>query len=404
MKKSILFVDDERSVLQGLQRSLRGQRKEWEMVFVDGGTEALKMVNEKNFDAIVTDMRMPGINGAELLGVLAADRPELVRIILSGHSDEELIMQSAGTAHQFLTKPCDVDTLKETLNRAFALKRFLGNGQLHFLVTGMTSLPSIPKTYQEIMTKLRSPETSLYEIGEIIGKDPAMTAKILQLVNSAFFGLGRHISDSKEAATLLGLDVLKALVLSVGIFSQFDQQRVKDTIFSIESLLDHSLVVARLAQRIAQAEGADKAVADDCFLAGILHDIGILILEQNFSEDYVKVRALAKDQDMALCLAEQEVYGTTHGAVGAYLLGLWALPNSVVEAVAFHHQPGLSSGNCFCPLSAVHVADVLIHQTGLSGGIFPKEAKEVDREFLARVGGLDRLNTWERLQPEENEA
>lgn len=401
MKKFILFVDDEPSVLQGLQRSLRGKRNEWDMEFVDSGDQALKRINEKKFDVIVTDMLMPAMNGAELLEKVAADHPELVRIILSGHSDEEMIIRSAGTAHQFLAKPCDANTLKDTLNRAFALKSFLNEDKLRAFVTGMTTLPSIPQTYQKIMNMLASREASLYEIGDLISTDPAMTAKILQLVNSAFFGLGRHISDSKEAAALLGLDVLKALVLSVGIFSQFDQQKVKDAVFSLDALLNHSLMVARLAERIAQAEGVGKAMADDCFLAGILHDIGILILEQNFSEDYVKVRALVEEQGMELCLAEQQVLGTTHGAVGAYLLGLWSLANPVVEAVAFHHQPILSSSEQFSPLSAVHVADVLVHQTGLTGSMFPPEARSVDREFLSRIGMLERLEDWEKLQDQE---
>ena len=185
-----------------------------------------------------------------------------------------------------------------------------------------------------------------------------MTLKILQLVNSAFFGLGRHISDCKEAATIIGLDALRTLVLSIGIFSQFDQKRIKDKVFSIESLLHHSLAVAGLAKRIAQVEGADKTVADDCFLAGMLHDIGILILEQNFSEDYVKIRSLITEQGMELNRAEHTAFDTTHDAVGGYLLGLWGLPNSVVEAVAFQHHPGLSVCEQFSALGAVHVADI----------------------------------------------
>ena len=395
MKQSILFVDDEQSILKGLQRSLRGQRKEWDMVFVDSAEAALKIVNKKNFDAIVSDMRMPGMDGAQLLQILAADHPELVRIILSGHSDEEMIMQSIGTAHQFLTKPCDTNVLKDTLNRTLALRGLLDNERLHSFVTGISSLPSIPQTYQKIMDTLHSADASLQEVGEIISTDPAMTAKILQLVNSAFFGLGRQISNSKEATTLIGLDAIKALALSIGIFSQFDKQQNGDTVFSIDTLLNHALAVARLAERIAQAEGADKTVTDNCFLAGMLHETGILILEDNFSEDYDKVRELSKSQDISLCQAEQKIFGATHAAVGAYLLGLWSINNTVVEAVAFHHQPELSGCTGFSPLVALHAADILMECEFIDNT--KTDAYENLIAFLKEIGLEERLETWKSL-------
>ncbi len=404
MKKSILFVDDEQSVLQGLKRSLRGQRKEWDMVFSNDGKEALNLANEIKFDAIVTDMRMPEMDGAQLLEILATDHPESIRIILSGHSDEAMILRSTETAHQFLTKPCDAATLKDTLIRAFELKNFLGDGKLQSLMNGLMHLPSLPQAYLEITNKLSSSKVSVQEIGETISTDPAMTAKILQMVNSAFFGLGRHVSDTKEAVTLLGLDTLKALVFTVGVFSQFDKNRNKDNDFSIDALLNHSLAVARLAERIAQAEGVGKAMSDDCFLAGILHHIGLLILEQNRSEDYAKVRSLVREQGMTPGLAEHEIFGATQEAIGAYLLGLWALPDRVVEAVAFHHHPALSHCQQFSPLTAVHVADALVGRSKLCEGVFPSDAMDVDHEFLSQAGLSDRLETWIKLQDEETEA
>jgi putative nucleotidyltransferase with HDIG domain len=404
-KKSILFVDDEQSVLSGLQRSLRGQRKEWDMEFRNSAKEALEAIAETHFDALVTDMRMPGMDGAQLLGQVAKEHPETIRIILSGHSDEEMIVRSAGVAHQFITKPCEAENLKATLDRAFALYGFLGDSKLLALITGLQRLPSIPTAYQQIMEKLQSPNASLWDIGEVVSKDPAMTAKILQLVNSAFFGLGRRVSDTREAASFIGIDALKALVLSIGVFSQFEQKGIKDDAFSIEALLRHSLAVANLSERIAKAEEVEKPVRDDCFLAGMLHDIGILILEQNLSEEYAKVRALVTEQGKDLSEAETEVFGTTHGAVGAYLLGLWALPSAVVEAVAFHHHPGLLSCDGFCPLAVVHVANILLHQSRTADNTSPFEAKNMDREFLQKCGMADRLESWrELLQETEDEA
>lgn len=402
MNKRILFVDDEQSVLSGLKRSLHSHNKVWDMTFALGGQAALDLSKEAHFDAIVTDLRMPGIDGLKVMKAFAEHHPEIIRIILSGHSDEKMIMKLTGLAHQFLAKPCDSQVLINALTRTFALRDILGNESLESLVASMKSLPSIPEVYQDIMNQLTSPDSNLQAIGKTVHQDPAMTAKILQLVNSAFFGLGHHISDTGEAITILGLDVIKALVLSIGIFSQFDEKNLKDKDFSIENLWQHSLNVAELAKRIAIAENAEKQMVKDCFLAGMVHEIGFLILEDNFSEEYLKIRELSNTQDIPLYQAEHEIFGSSHGAVGAYLLGLWSMSNEVVEAVAFHHHPALSGCSTFSPLIAVHVAD-LLEQDGCIENIKTDETKEA-WTFLQDIGFGERLETWKSLHNKENQT
>jgi HD-like signal output (HDOD) protein/CheY-like chemotaxis protein len=401
MKKKVLFVDDEPALLQGLRRSLREKRNEWDMYFVESGAAALDLLAQSEFDAVISDMRMPGMNGAELLTAVARDHPGLIRMILSGHSDEELIIKVADTAHQFLTKPCEASRIIGTLQRAFDLNAFLGNGKLLEFINGLKHIPSMPLTYQAIIDALKSPTASLHDIGNVIHDDPAMAAKVLQLVNSAFFGLGRRITDCREAATIIGLDTLKSLVLSVGIFSQYEQLAVKDRDFSADELLNESLLVAKLAERIALAEGMPKAMADDCFMAGILHDIGLLVLEQNLSEDYVLARKIAMENKLDLSAAEMEVFGANHSAIGAYIIGLWGLPNSVVEAVAFHHTPSESASDTFCPLAAVHAADVLLQS---AGKICCENLTRHDTEFLDRFNINEKLSTWKNLLPAEGTA
>ena len=400
MNKRILFVDDEQSVLSGLKRSLHSQKKVWDMTFAIGGQAALDLAEETHFDAIVSDLRMPGIDGLKVVEAFAEHHPEVIRIILSGHSDEQMIMKLTGLAHQFLAKPCDSQVLINTLTRTFALKDILGNKSLQTLVASMKSLPSIPVVYQDIMNQLKSPDCNLQAIGKTVHQDPAMSAKILQLVNSAFFGLGHHISDTEEAVTQLGLDVIKSLVLSIGIFSQFDEKNLKDKEFSIEKLWKHSLDVAELSKRIAIAERAGKKMVDNCFFAGLVHEIGILILENNFSEDYQKVRELSNTQDISLNQAEQKIFGATHGAVGAYLLGLWSMSDEVVEAVAFHEQPVLSGCTNFSPLIAVHVADML-EQRGFIDAVKASESEGV-LAFLETIGLSEKLETWKSLRNKEN--
>lgn len=395
MKKRILFVDDEQSLLDGLRRSLRSQRREWDMSFVQSGQEALDLMERQHFDAVVTDMRMPVMDGVQLLVELVHRHPETVRFILSGQSEDELTIKSVGTAHQYLSKPCDTNALMTSLARAFSLRELLAGEPLQAIVSSTSSLPSLPAVYNEIIQHLQSPAASVREVGEIIAKDPASSAKVLQLVNSAFFGLGRQISSPGDAATLLGLDTLKALVLTVGVFSQFklNQAGTKDD--SIEAIFSRSLAIGILAKQIAMAEGAEKAVCDESFLAGLLHDIGKLILLQNLPEKYAQMLTMVEQEGVETYVAEQKILGATHGAIGAYLLALWGFADSVIEAVAYHHQPTLSHMGEFSPLTAIHAA------CGMkcidAGQPQSQGISTIDLDYLQQAGVGDHLLVWQAL-------
>lgn len=187
--REILFVDDESNVLDGLRRMLRPMRRDWSMNFVDSGEAALEHISHEGCDVIVSDMRMPGMDGVELLGTVGQECPKAVRIALSGHAEMEMLLESVCAAHQYLAKPCDDETLKATIERACALRDLLSDERLTGLVTQLDSLPSLPTLYTEVTEELARSDSSLARAGEIIGKDVAMSAKVLQLVNSAFFGL-----------------------------------------------------------------------------------------------------------------------------------------------------------------------------------------------------------------------
>lgn len=393
--RRVLFVDDEPRILEGLQRMLRSMRDEWEMEFAIGGPAALELLDTRPFDVIVTDMRMPVMDGAQLLAQVRGSHPQIVRIVLSGHSDQEMILSSVGPAHQYLSKPCDPELLKETVSRACTLRDLLTNEKLTLLVSQMQSLPSLPSLYMEVMKQLELPDPSIKKIGAIVSKDPGMTAKILQMVNSAFFGLRRHISNPADAVGLLGLDIVKALVLSVHVFSQFSPTRIPG--FSLEDLWEHNMAVATLAKQIARAEKQPPQVVDDSFTAGLLHECGKLVLAARLPTEYGEMLTLAGTEQLPMAEAERRVFGATYQEVGAYLLGLWGLPDSIVEAVAFHQSPSQSPRNAFSPLTAVHVADFL---SGESNRASARNAEnvEVDLVYLARLGLKDRMDSWKALR------
>ena len=392
----ILFIDDEPNVLDGLRRMLRPMRKEWEMTFAPGGEEALAALAEKHFDVVVSDMRMPGMDGAQLLSEVKRRYPQIVRIVLSGHSEQEMVLRSIGPAHQYLAKPCDPERLRDVITRACALRDLLVEDSLRKLVSQMSTIPSLPQTYTEIIEELQSPDASIKRIGQIVSKDVGMTAKVLQLVNSAFFGLRHHVSDPSQAASFLGVDTLKALVLSVHIFAQLDSAKIER--FCLDTLWNHSVATGALAKRIAAAGDCTGQFCDDALIAGLLHDAGKIVIVANLPERYSGVLASAEDEGLELWEAEQQILTNMHAEVGAYLLGLWGLPDPIVEAVAFHHHPNKSAGTGFTPLIAVHAANAIDHEHDPTWE--GRETNRLDTEYLARFGLADRLPAWRDLHAE----
>ena len=256
MKRRILFVDDEKNILDGLRRMLWQMRADWEMVFVQSGALALEALAKSPFDVVVTDMRMPEMDGAELLTIVRNEYPDAVRIVLSGYAEKKMTMKAFRMAHQYLVKPSDADTFKRVIGRACMLRDLLVNENLKRLVSRVESLPSVPMLYARIIELLDQPDTSAKEIGKVISEDLGMTAKILQMVNSAFFGLPRCFTDISHAVVYLGSDTIKSLALFGGMFSSFDPKN--QSRFDAEALFFHSQRVSGIARKIAKLERMEK--------------------------------------------------------------------------------------------------------------------------------------------------
>ena len=396
--KKVLFVDDEPNVLQGLRRMLRPMQSEWDMQFVDSPNAAMEHIRADSFDVVVTDMRMPGMDGAQLLDQVRKADPRIARIILSGQTGLEAAVRSAGTAHQFLAKPCDADTLKDTVQRTCQLRSLLGNPELLAVVAGLETLPSVPEIYAELTEELGSDDVSLQRVGDIVRKDVAMTAKILQLVNSAFFGLPRKVQSVEDAVMLLGTDIIRGLVLSNAAFGSFKSECEG---FSIEALWQHSLMVGALARDIAKLESASKATIDEALIAGMLHDVGQLVLAASIPQKYEDARSLAISTGVPLFEAENTLIGCSHGEIGAYLMGLWGLPDGVIEAIAYHHQPTVCPVAQMTPLVAVHVANSLVH---CCTEMKAATDSELSTEVVSAIGCDLRVEEWTRLAQESIES
>jgi putative nucleotidyltransferase with HDIG domain len=383
------------------------------MEFAASGEEALTFMAKSPFDAVVSDMRMPEMNGVELLGIITERYPETVCIIHSELSDKETVLRSVKSTYQFLMKPSNAETLKYTVERVCKLQDLLRSETLRNMIAGIRRLPTLPQLYNLIVAEMQSKEPSLKKVGHIISQDVSMSAKILQLVNSNFYGLPLKIADPQQAAVYLGVDTLKSLVLSIDVFSSFTEDAELRG-FSLAEMWKHSLMTSRLARDIARAVTSDGKAAEEAMIAGILHDIGKLILLKAPMQ-YEKVEDFIEKSGCSRVEAEYAVMKTSHAELGAYLLGLWGIPDNVVEAVAFHHNPsklledifvtqGKSSNKGieletvkkqltgFAIVTAVHVANALMMQEVSSSRAttFPY----IDIRYLGKLNVTDKLPKW----------
>ncbi|MFQ5965179.1 MAG: HDOD domain-containing protein [Candidatus Scalinduaceae bacterium] len=376
--RKILFADDDQNVLKEFKKTLRPMCHEWEMEFAVSGEEALEFMSKTSFDVVLSDIRMTSKEGIKIPDIVMERYPETVRIILSGHSDRERVLRSVKSTHQFLIKPCDIEKIKYTIERTCKLRDLLGNETLRKIAAGIKDLPSLPTLYGMIVKEMKSPDASLKKVGYIIAQDVSMSAKILQLVNSAFYGLPRKIADPQQAAIYLGIETLKALVLSAHVFSSFTEE-AESLGFSMSEMWRHSMMVSRLAKEIARVESNDKKVVEDALIAGMLHDIGKLILLKT-PEIFGQVNEFMEKNGCSFVEAEYAVMKTSHAELGAYMLGLWGIPDSIVEIIAFHHNPLNLLNGIFVNLN--ESSNKVVDELKLNNGILkPVSIKKYLTEF-----------------------
>jgi HD-like signal output (HDOD) protein/CheY-like chemotaxis protein len=391
--KYILFVDDDPNVLESFQEMLASRQNVWKMDFASNARQAFELMSHQTYNTIVVDMHMPGISGYDLLEWARQYFPQITRIAITGHIDSETSYQAIAASHQFLAKPIRSKVLLSTLDRASVLQELLWRDDIKRLISQLKTLPSLPLLYLEIFKELQSQHSTAKSVGQIIAKDPGMSTKILQVVNSAFMGLSSHVNDPSQATTLLGIETIRDLAVTIHVFSQFSP--VIQEKLGISSLWEHSINVGTLARAIARFEGAKKEVVECSFTAGLLHDLGKLILAENLPMQYYSALGLSARKNIELYQAESEIFGATHPQVGAYLTGLWGLPQMITIALAYHHNPAESCESVFNPTLAVHVANVLEHETNPRrwGKVPPK----LDMEYITAIKMDSHLPDWRNL-------
>lgn len=353
----VMFVDDEIKVLAGIERAVIMQDIPWECRFANSGHEALTMLEEMPADVIVSDMRMPLMDGAELLAQVRNRWPGTTRIVLSGYSEPEATMRMVDVAHRFVSKPCDSATLLSMVGSALSLRDILADPAVLSMVGQIKQLPPAPSVLTEICRLIANPEGNSRHIAQLLGSDPALCAKIMQLANSAWFNRGSQIHDIGSAISHLGLEQVKLLVLT----SQFSADAKTDAF--VDNLQRTALIASALAAQIANQPGPESTAA-------LLANIALLIPEfRSAGTD-----TLSGQNDNPL-----------RASVGAYLLALWGLPMDIVEAVAEHIHPSNYTTKTFGMVGIVHVAVTLANNGVL------------DKNYLEHTGVLDKLPEWQEM-------
>jgi len=394
-KKHILFVDDTENVISGIQRQLRPYRDQWQLFFACSGAEALEIMAQQPIDLIVSDMMMPEMCGDELLKRVSEQYPGAVRMILSGYANEDSLKSGLEVAHQYLSKPCSAEMLREAISQIFKIQACVSNPRIAAEVGDANQLPSLPKIYQELNAAMTNENTTSRDIAEIFARDMVLSAKLLQLVNSPYFGLNRVVSSLTDAINLIGLKKLNNLVLSVHVKTAFPVSNPEMQRY-MEYLWQDAGRVAELARLIALSENQQGDRPDQAYLGGLLHNMGLLIFLSSGGDKLKTLMDRVKNTDTPIPELETAIFGFTRSEAAAYVLSLWKIPPRIIEAILLQNNPGDSDYDGVNALTAVHVAACLLK---------PSVMKDYDRLFemtldsgyLQRLDKLQRLPDWQAL-------
>jgi HD-like signal output (HDOD) protein len=376
-KKQILYVGELLAGRDQLQRHSGSNA----LHFAPDAREALdRMGEEPRIDAIVCHAGVRGFSVASFLDEVTAKFPELPCIWFSprGPSADKNAHVIPGTS--------DLAGLLPLLTRVLHLRERLADPTVRAVVGKLDTLPSVPSTYWALVEAAAMPNGGSRDIARIVQSDAAMSLRVLQVVNSAFFGLGTRVSSIPQAVDYLGAELLKALVLTAHVFSAMDTRAIRG--FSLERFQRYAIRVARFAQRFCP----DPAKAEEVFTAGILRDIGQLVLAVQHPAEFSAMLDRVARTGAPMRAIEREVFGATQADVGAFLLSNWRIPFSIVECTAYCHTPAELEGPDLGVLAVVHAADAL------AGIVLCGEPEEtLDMRFLERTGYADQVPHWRRM-------
>lgn len=375
MTQSILFVDDEEHILKSLRRLFI--HTEYETFYAIGGKEALDILEREKIDLIISDMRMPEINGYQLLKEVRQKYPATMRVILSGYAEEKEIIKALqdGSTRMYLMKPWDNEKLLKIIEQLLIVGQLFKDKKVLEIINSIDGLPTLPAVYRKVCNLIEE-NAEIETIAKVIEDDQVIAAKVLQIANSVFYGL--PTGSVKQAIVFLGLSNIKNIVLSISII----QNKIcNNTLFSQEMLWRHVSITNKIVHLIYE-KLLQKKIPDVCATAGLLHDMGKIILVQNFPQQYQQVVDRLKcERDTSICDIENEILQVSHQEIGGFLLNWWGMPQSIIEAAIFHHTPFDKRVIDREVVGVVHIADYYSWQR-VGRSILPI----LDKDIFAALG------------------
>jgi len=393
MKKNILFVDDEENILKGLRRMLMRKRREWNMIFAAGGEEALTRCRQADIDIIVTDMRMPVMDGLELLTRIMEENPEIIRFVLSGQAEKDVVFGVIKAAHRFLSKPHNSDLMKEKIERVLNARDMISKRRLAGLIAGPDPVRTTYKSLLEMKNELKKDDPDILTIKRIVKSDMVIAAAFMKFASSGFFMERAPEVDPQKIIDTIGIDTIKELVQKYDNFSSFRGESPEDNAADVIS--DHSVIISRTSRKIAAGVTDDPKLISESGIAGLLHDIGrniFLSFEENGGSFIDIIKDEFSDEFVDF---ERNTVCSTHGTAGAVLGTLWGYPESIIRALMYHHNPSDSNSSCFECLTAVHVAE------SLAGERNGNRENCLDTEYLRNLRLDNKIKEWQKLIIEE---
>lgn len=269
------------------------------------------------------------------------------------------------------------------------------------IIQKITNLPTLPNIVMKIIELADSPQANADSLGNVLAKDQSISSLILRLVNSAFYGSFRHVNSINHATVMLGFPMVKTIAMGVAVF----QNENGDAEFDRKAFWLHSLAVATASQFIAEKAKVDVQ-KDTAFLAGLLHDLGKVVLDNYFEEEYREVMQLVRSQEMWIGDAEKQVLQLNHCVAGFYLARKWQFPTQVVDVIHHHHHISACPEESQHLCAAVQAADHVCRKSGIGSGgdslVLPLDAEAADMGISQDI--LDQAATYMEQQKPELEA
>lgn len=378
----ILFVTTELNTVEKLRELQLSQKESLEFFFVNKSVDALKIISENNIAIIITDFRIPKFNFSEFFEILHSHYPKIFRVSLYSFKENDEVIRLSKSIHRFIKLPLNQVELLKTINDLVKLIENELDAGLIEKINSFGTIPILPGIYWRLEKEIRRSTFSMNGVAEIIQSDPLMVARLLHIAHSSYYSIPTGVNNLLQALTFLGVDIIKALVLYVKIFSIEDVSPKTRSI--LKEVKMHSLNVAKLSKAMMEKETSDKNMIELAYMAGLLHDIGKIVLlqlndKQKHSSYSQKIHSFNSDEE------EKKLFGVSHVNVGSYILRLWNFQDEIIDAVASHHDSSILDNKALSLKEIIFIANA-----------FSYELEEMSLN-ISKSYGSEKFDQWDQL-------